>query len=547
MPTKKEKTLNFKIGADPEFVMVMQNKKVDAKKTMELMVKGLTEKNGGFEVPGAGNFGWDGASSTGEIRPNAEDHPQKITSNINKLFKEMIKYIKICDLSTISEYSSVGGHIHFQIPKGETWSIDKRNNVHRKLASFFLPIMISENKTNLALRLTQGYGAVKDSRYEEKFKYPDGTPGYTLEFRCPSAEWLTTPKITRSTFAYMATIYNEIINNPKNMNKFSDIIYRSDKQGDALQTLTILEYDTLTDALLSKIKKYIKTFELYNQYKTEIEYILNPSKVIKDKKKADYNISIGWGLVKKEAPKKKEFLASDKKIEEISKTKDFDMLKNIINIHYNNDTNVSIFAEALKNRIIAYNWKIRNNYFIFGMRKGLKNMIIRNAKGNYITGINDVKTILDDDQITKLFQKMQVKFNNSEASTRINTLDFTTGKIKDIRESIILIGLPYEQRIKKDTKEFLSFIWDFEANKLKEQDIKNKEIIYDIDKPVEERGEIYKILTKQTEQTQEQQVIIDEGSISMNNHQRACNDLREELERESVVSSSFLEEETNTN
>ena len=36
---KTKRKFNFKIGADPEFVMTMQGKKVDAKQTMELMLK----------------------------------------------------------------------------------------------------------------------------------------------------------------------------------------------------------------------------------------------------------------------------------------------------------------------------------------------------------------------------------------------------------------------------------------------------------------------------------------------------------------------------
>ena len=55
--------------------------------------------------------------------------------------------------------------------------------------------MISENKTNLNLRIKQHYGELNDFRIDKHFNYKDGTDGFTFEFRCPSAEWLTTPKI----------------------------------------------------------------------------------------------------------------------------------------------------------------------------------------------------------------------------------------------------------------------------------------------------------------------------------------------------------------
>ena len=45
------------------------------------------------------------------------------------------------------------------------------------------------------------------------FSYPDGTDGFTYEFR-PS-EWMTTPKIALATLSYLAVVYHEIINKPR--------------------------------------------------------------------------------------------------------------------------------------------------------------------------------------------------------------------------------------------------------------------------------------------------------------------------------------------
>jgi hypothetical protein len=529
MPNIK-KGFEFKIGADPEFVLTMQGRKVDAKQTMQLVLNRKTgfkadRNDQGFDVEPFGNIGWDGASSTAEVRPNASHSPQEVVNNLGGMFKAFVKHIRLCDMSTISEYSSVGGHIHLEIPKGDKWSTEKRNTIHRRMASFYLPILISENKTNLNLRLKQGYGSLKDQRIEAKFKYADGAPGFTYEFRCPSAEWLTTPKLAQATIAYMGVVYNEILRHPKNFSKFTDIIYKSDKQGDALQTLAIMEFDLLTQSILNKVKKYVRTFEMYQYYKDEIEYLFNPKQVIKDKQKADYNIAIGWNLIGKTIPKKSEILASKKKIQGIAAKKDFDNLKSVMNIHYNADTNVALFAESLKDRVAAFNWKLKNNYFLFGMRKGIPAIIAKNLKKEYLTGQKIIKTVLEKEYTDRLFDKMGTKFNNANGVLANATLDFTTGKIKDMRESVIVIGIPYSMRIEENIKPFLNFIWTLEKGEIPKMNKKDEtRLIDDTNLPLEQKGEIYRILTKQTDTPQEN-IIMDTGSHSLRNHENALNEM----------------------
>lgn len=532
MPTKKK--FDFKIGADPEFVLTMQGRKVDAKQTMNLI---LSKKPGfikdrqdiGFNIEPYGNIGWDGASSTAEIRPNPSNDPQEITNNIGGMLKAFTKHIKLCDMSVISEYSPVGGHIHLEIPKGERWSAEKKNIIHKRLTSFYLPILIAENKVNLNLRIKQNYGSLKDFRSEEHFKYTDGTPGWTFELRCPSAEWLSTPKLTNATLAYLGVIYHEIINHPKNFSKYSDIIYKNDKQGEALQTLAIMEFSLLTESILAKAKKYVRKFEMYESYKEEIEYIFNPKQVIKDKQKANYNIALGWDLIGNTIPKKSEILASKKKIKNIAQLKDFDTLKGVMNIHYNDDKNVAMFAEALKDRIAAFNWRLKNNYFIFGMRKGIEKIIAKNLKNDYLTGREIIKTTSDHQEIERLFQKMDQKFNSMNGIINKATIDFKTGKIKDQREQIIMIGIPYMMRIEEDIKEFLNFIWILEKGEIpKKHTKKPTALINDSALPPEKRGEIYKILTKQTEKKED--IILDEGSRTMQSTDRAMNEMIQETD-----------------
>ena len=531
MKTKTSKTIikkdfDFKIGADPEFVLTMQGRKVDAQQTMEYMLSGKKgfKKNTnsmGYNVEPFGNIGWDGSSSTAEVRPKPSNNAKEVVNNLAGIFKEFIKHVNIFNMSTISEFSSVGGHIHFEIPKGETWSPEKKNNLHRKLASFYLPVFVGENKTNLNLRIRQGYGSLKDSRIEEHFKHPDGSPGHTFEFRCPSAEWLTTPKIAAATLAYLGTVYYEIIHHPRNFSKFNDIIYKSEKQGEALQTLAIMEFEVLNQGILNKAKKYVRTFEMYEQYKDEIEYIFNPKQIIKDKSKADYNIVTGWNLIEKTAlPKKSEIMSSKRKMQAMAKEKDFDELKKVMNIHYNDDTNVGLFAENLKDRVAAFNWKLKNNYFIFGVRKGITEILAQNLKKDYLSGDSLIKTTSDKEYTDRLFDKMVRKFGESHSFQNNMTIDFKTGKPKDIRESTIIIGIPYDMRTTENVNPFLEFIWKLEKGEIKQNDKKeNTPLINDENFTEEHRGELYKILAKK--KTEVETVILDDGSVSLRNNLRA--------------------------
>ena len=237
--TKNKREFNFKIGADPEFSIILQNKRIEANRTITEILKTKKEfkaLSNGFDLGKHGNIGWDGAAQTGEIRPSAEYSPDKVIKNLREIFNKFGKYMSIFELTTLSQFASIGGHIHFEASGKE--NTKKQINIHTQMASFYLPILMSENKINLSLRLKQGYGTLSDFKYNELLNTPvtvEGPEGYylttkkviTYEFRTPSAEWLTTPKIAQATLAYLAVIYNEIINNPKNIKNFQNILLKS--------------------------------------------------------------------------------------------------------------------------------------------------------------------------------------------------------------------------------------------------------------------------------------------------------------------------------
>ena len=377
--------------------------------------------------------------------------------------------------------------------------------LHKRLISLYLPIIMGENKVNLILRMKGGYGNLCSNnayRVDEKFKKPNGEPGYTYELRCPSAEWLTTPKIANATLAFLGVIFHEIRSNHRKFDKTcKEILIRNDQQGDALQTLAIGEYQSLTKTLYAKIKKSIKTFELYEEFKDEIDYILNPIKVLADKQNANYDIRIGWNLnsIGKEATKKQ--ILSDKSFKKEALKKDLDAISKFVKVSYNDDINVETFAKTLAKRSIAFNWNLNKTYFLFGIRKGISDYIVQDEEEKIIKGQEQLKTILDQDAINTLFKRMRNKIGiNNETSTKLN---FITGKLEKIKENTVLIGIPYEKRINDEHKDFIELIYKIEKDKIKTINSKETHLIDDTDTRSTEKGLIWKILNNQEVNTRE--------------------------------------------
>ncbi len=52
----------------------------------------------------------------------------------------------------------------------------------------------------------------------------------------------------------------------------------------------------LNTLLLKQISTKVKKFELYDQHKKEIDFILSPKEVLKEKEAHKYNIIKGWNL-----------------------------------------------------------------------------------------------------------------------------------------------------------------------------------------------------------------------------------------------------------
>lgn len=475
------KKLLFKLGADPEFCIVLQNKLVPASDLLRVLFSGTGEEaNMGYKVGKHGILGWDGAAATGEIRPSPSNDPEQLTKNIGKLFEYMTNKTELFSLSTLSDKAPIGGHIHFELPENKTGAVTV-SNIHKKMMSFYIPVMLGENNLNLRMRNRQNYGKITDHRKDEH----DGA--MTYEFRVPSAEWITTPKVAEATLCYMACVYNEILFHPKNFQKNRNLITKNEAQARALQELTLANFEALTSVICGKVKKALRSFELYEAYKEQIEFILNPKKVIKEKERVDYNIVLGWDLDKNSNPTKRQ-LMSDKQLKERASKVDLDSLSGLISVQFNPDENVDIFVRAIKHRIIAMNWKLKNNYFLFGLKKGIKSPMVKNRYGEFLSGQEQIKTARDLQIINSTFDRMSGRFSSNTPTIAERTEE----KLK----SEMIIGLPYDMRIGQEHKKLIDLIHQIEKGKMEGELIDKNSLLNDTDTEPSKQGKIWKIYSR---------------------------------------------------
>ena len=478
------KELAFKIGADPEFNITMFDKKISARKIIESLFKkddGTREErdefesNMGYKIAEFGTLGWDGCDATAELRPNPNNTVEGLTKNIENLIKVFAEKSETFDLSVISSKGSVGGHIHFEMPPEIINNSKKIQVMHKQMTAFYLPIMMGENKLNLKIRNKCNYGNMADFKTDNG----GGRRPTTYEFRVPSAEWIVSPKICQATLGYLAVVYNEIIKHQDNMKKHKEILYKTEKQGEALQNLALSDYSFLTTVLLNRIRKAIRTFELYPDFKEEIEYMLNPSKVLKDKTKVDFNLLCGWNFNKSKIPTKEELLNA-KLVEERTMAIDMDTIEQLIWVGFNNDTNVEGFVREIKKRIVALKWKLGNEYFFFGLRKGINEYIIANKNIEFIKGQELVKTTSDMASLVTTFEKIRRKMTEVKGN-----------KLNDPKK-IIMIGIPYEERIKNNFRKFIEIIYELEKS-CEPQTIERKNLA---DDRFQVTGEIAKVYSE---------------------------------------------------
>jgi len=459
--------LNFTIGADPEISLLYGNKRIDANQFLYKCTKLGHQSNTQIVFP-EGIVGVDGCSSTAELRPQFSDDPYIVANNVGKLIAELHKITNILEMNTTSFYAPIGGHIHLSVMKTDDMtklSEVERNRITTRMTKFMalfqLPMLASYNRQSELIR-TQCYGNITDSRFENRA----GT--YCMEYRAPNAEWLTNEKICKATIVYYAMIHNEVLNHYDDFNNRCEPILASSKQQYSyLQNLVLTDYAKLSEKIIANIIKIAKTCELYQEYKADIDYILDYKQVYKDKESVEFNIGKGWNLVEKTNITKKKMF-NEKLISENIKDKNLDTLANFLDIAYNKDHNCQAFANALARRSVAYNWKFKHYYFIYGLRKGINDYIISDENFDIYKKISQLNGSNDVTNLKNLLNRINMKFANaiySENKTSSLKLSQFLGK------KVFFIGIPYDERDKMKTKNFLNTIFSLEKDILKPIDL----------------------------------------------------------------------------
>ena len=477
--TLSNPNLPFKIGADPEFLMFYNNKILNAKSTFKsIYAKHTTDtssqqqidKTMGYKVGHHGNVGWDGLDQTAELRPTAETNIDTLINHIKELLKSIHQTLPFADLTTLSIGNPIGGHIHIDISDTPEINDQDQRKIRKLIATFLLPIITTDHKICASIRTnanSSNYGQIDDIRIQE---LPDTNPTVTtLEIRGPSAEWLTTPKIAKATLAYIGTMWYEIKTNQNTLLKHKTTI-KNKLQTESLQQIILSGYKPLVQTAVSQIGQLIKTFALYPQFKKEIDFILDTDAVYKEKETAGWNIATGWGFnTYTKQPTQREILSDKKTKTELKKT-NIDIITQNTHVTYSDDRHVNIFADALNERITAFQWKLKHEYILFGLKKDTMGYLA--APCLQFTGKKTQKThtgfyeLPKERNIEELITTLQNMYQRTQNHNK-PLINPKNGQIKTRTQEIIGIGIPYDIRIDKNIKSLLKLVWHIEKNTLK--------------------------------------------------------------------------------
>jgi len=465
---KKSYQFPFTLGADPEFTVVSGTRPVNAREILKTFIKGFPETPVGFTLPG-GEVGWDGHNATGELRPSP-GNPREVTANFKAMLTEVQKLMPFVDLTTLTIASATGGHIHLSVPEDMNRHLEtdstKWRAIKRALASFILAIMLSENHLSRKLRLSGGsYGSILDFRTDQRFTHPSGAPGYTLEVRSANAEWITTEKVCLGTLAYAAIVWDSIIRHERGeksiLKPVADILFPSDKAAREGIEPVLANMVNLQKLYLNKIKPFIRSHAAYPEYKDAIELVLNPERAKEVKKAAHYSVTEGWKLTRDIRSIKSSDFTKEDKIEDLSSRFPENVIRNLSQFAWNDDVNVQAFATALGKRSVALGWKPSHEYFLFGLKKGIDALVLRDEAGEFLAGSEIMKTKKDYDVIKKKFERLEPK----AAPAYGRFIHPRTGELMSESEmKRVMIGIPYEVRQKMDFKSLIRLVLKYEKN-----------------------------------------------------------------------------------
>lgn len=456
-----EPELPFMIGSDPEFLMFFGVRGLDASAILQTFFNrnsSYRPEGNGFKISDVGNFGWDGASSTAELRPVAVRKISKMVENLRTMLTVISEKMPTVDLTTLSIGSPIGGHIHVDSFLHRDQDYNTPNNraeiarVENTLATYLLPLAASDHRISALNRLKGGnYGKLTEFRYERKGAV------VTNEIRGLTAEWLTTPEIAYATFAYIATVWHELKKRNLELSK-AEFITRTKEQNQTLQRMMLSDYKIIERGISQSIRKAIKSFELYPVFKEHIDFILQPALVMEHKAAVGWNINTGWGLNKFKKPGKRSLL-SPTKANGILRKQNIPDINQHFGIMYNDDYNVSLFSSAVAERIAGLNWQLKNDYFFFGFKK--------DVNGYAAMAPDKQMYVMPTNKDTLEIQNVLVKMQQRAIGRFTARIDPKTGQVRrSDNTNKIIIGIPYEDRANKNPRALIELIYNIENKKV---------------------------------------------------------------------------------
>ena len=238
-------TVKITLGADPEYGLLKAGRIVPPGSVLTTNTE----------------FGVDGCSSIGELRPPHGKTPQELTENIRKVLQggvsrnpQILEY-QVKAGGFVAEFP-IGGHIHF----GHEGLLEDDNRIklnkalNRTIA--VLTLMVEDQEEAVNRRMGSPYGSTEDRSFHEQ--------NWGVEYRVlPS--WLTHPKeceaILAVSYVIASEFHNEeIMDDACSLPGFNTQAF---KECDKLQLLYHVP----------QIVKFIKGLPLYETYEDQIKYL----------------------------------------------------------------------------------------------------------------------------------------------------------------------------------------------------------------------------------------------------------------------------------
>lgn len=438
------KGLGFYLGADPEFNVEFFGKEQHAKAVLD-------DFNGRDIVNDGGNLGWDGHASTGEVRPKAATSPEGVVANLKLLFSEYTKKVPLADLTTLSKREPIGGHIHLDL-----WDdYDNEANVGPFLDTFHAPVLFGENSEAVGRRWNGGYGRFSDIRFDEKSHHT------TCEYRVPTAEWITSEKLALSVLAYFAVVWHEYRktygqesktgNGPlyDKLTKKHLLCTASSGRMSLMKDLVRSNLPVKKEEFLKPLKELVEEFELYPQYKEQVDYVFNFEQVLKDKEAIGYSVTKGWGLERAAGEAMKKDILKVSRSNEICANEDMEKSMKYIHVSVGSEFGLASMADVLKKTIAANKWKTPSAVHLYGIRKGIDEYIVsmrRPSDGKLVYSF-----VRFDDQDPKVNPDLK-----SLAERMVRSTD---GELS--------IGVPYGDRMKDRVKRLIEVVYEAECGAIR--------------------------------------------------------------------------------